>query len=303
MLSDDDLDDARRARTSTRPCSRPTPGFDFVDVKHCHGYLLHELLGAVDRPGRVRRVVRAPHRVPPPRRRRASAARVPGPRDRRAPVGLRLRALRSRRRRRRRAGRPTRPRVARYAFGGDASGIGDRPHRGAPLPRPVPRARHRARVHHRRQPVLQPARPAAGVLPAVRRLHPARGPARRRGADDRGDRRAGARASRRRRRRLGLLVPPAVAAPRRAARRAHGRRGVGGHRPRHAQLPAPAGRRARGPAARRPSLLCRTFSDCTTAPRNGLVSGCYPLDDFYKDLPERIELAAIKKATRKRTRR
>ena len=29
--------------------------------------------------------------------------------------------------------------------------------------------------------------------------------------------------------------------------------------------------------------VCRTFSDCTTAPRNGLPSGCYPLDDFYKD--------------------
>jgi hypothetical protein len=28
--------------------------------------------------------------------------------------------------------------------------------------------------------------------------------------------------------------------------------------------------------------LCRTFGDCTTAPRNGLVSGCYPLDPFYK---------------------
>jgi 2,4-dienoyl-CoA reductase-like NADH-dependent reductase (Old Yellow Enzyme family) len=51
------------------------------------------------------------------------------------------------------------------------------------------------------------------------------------------------------------------------------------------------------------SRLCRTFSDCTTAPRNGLVSGCYPLDDFYKARPERIELAAVKKATRKRTRR
>src|SRR5439155_258357 len=33
-------------------------------------------------------------------------------------------------------------------------------------------------------------------------------------------------------------------------------------------------------------LLCRTFSDCTTAPRNGLVSGCYPLDPFYKSHPE-----------------
>ncbi|HOW19031.1 MAG TPA: NADH:flavin oxidoreductase, partial [Phycisphaerae bacterium] len=28
--------------------------------------------------------------------------------------------------------------------------------------------------------------------------------------------------------------------------------------------------------------LCRTFSDCTTGPRYGLVSGCYPLDEQYK---------------------
>jgi 2,4-dienoyl-CoA reductase-like NADH-dependent reductase (Old Yellow Enzyme family) len=40
--------------------------------------------------------------------------------------------------------------------------------------------------------------------------------------------------------------------------------------------------------------LCRTFSDCTTAPRNGLVSGCYPLDPFYKARPEFKALAAIK---------
>jgi 2,4-dienoyl-CoA reductase-like NADH-dependent reductase (Old Yellow Enzyme family) len=42
--------------------------------------------------------------------------------------------------------------------------------------------------------------------------------------------------------------------------------------------------------------ICRTFSDCTTAPRNGLVSGCYPLDPFYKDLPEAEQLAQIKRA-------
>jgi NADPH2 dehydrogenase len=29
--------------------------------------------------------------------------------------------------------------------------------------------------------------------------------------------------------------------------------------------------------------ICRTFSDCTTAPRNGLPSGCYPLDSYYKE--------------------
>ncbi len=40
-------------------------------------------------------------------------------------------------------------------------------------------------------------------------------------------------------------------------------------------------------------LVCRTFSDCTSAPRNGLVSGCYPLDVFYKQRPEREMLQKI----------
>jgi 2,4-dienoyl-CoA reductase-like NADH-dependent reductase (Old Yellow Enzyme family) len=40
--------------------------------------------------------------------------------------------------------------------------------------------------------------------------------------------------------------------------------------------------------------ICRTFSDCTTAPRNGLISGCYPLDPYYKSLPEREQLVEIK---------
>jgi 2,4-dienoyl-CoA reductase-like NADH-dependent reductase (Old Yellow Enzyme family) len=42
-------------------------------------------------------------------------------------------------------------------------------------------------------------------------------------------------------------------------------------------------------------LLCRTFSDCTTAPRNGMVSGCYPLDAFYKERPERESLERLKR--------
>jgi len=42
-------------------------------------------------------------------------------------------------------------------------------------------------------------------------------------------------------------------------------------------------------------LICRTFSDCTTAPRNGMVSGCYPLDKFYKDTEQYERLMTLKK--------
>ncbi len=42
--------------------------------------------------------------------------------------------------------------------------------------------------------------------------------------------------------------------------------------------------------------ICRTFSDCTTAPRKGMVSGCYPLDEFYKRRPEKEKLDRIKRA-------
>ena len=43
-------------------------------------------------------------------------------------------------------------------------------------------------------------------------------------------------------------------------------------------------------------FICRTFSDCTTAPRNGLISGCYPLDKFYTSRPEAQQLKEIKKS-------
>jgi 2,4-dienoyl-CoA reductase-like NADH-dependent reductase (Old Yellow Enzyme family) len=42
-------------------------------------------------------------------------------------------------------------------------------------------------------------------------------------------------------------------------------------------------------------FLCRTFSDCTTGPRNGLVSGCFPLDPFYKNHPDGERLRQCKK--------
>ncbi len=43
-------------------------------------------------------------------------------------------------------------------------------------------------------------------------------------------------------------------------------------------------------------LVCRTFSDCTTAPRNGMISGCYPLDAYYKQLPEGEAVRQLKRA-------
>ena len=42
-------------------------------------------------------------------------------------------------------------------------------------------------------------------------------------------------------------------------------------------------------------FVCRTFSDCTTAPRNGLPSGCYPLDPFYKESDAAVRLKQLKR--------
>jgi 2,4-dienoyl-CoA reductase-like NADH-dependent reductase (Old Yellow Enzyme family) len=44
--------------------------------------------------------------------------------------------------------------------------------------------------------------------------------------------------------------------------------------------------------------ICRTFSDCTSAPRNGLVSGCFPLDPFYTQHPDAERLRRAKEALR-----
>ena len=41
--------------------------------------------------------------------------------------------------------------------------------------------------------------------------------------------------------------------------------------------------------------ICRTFSDCTTAPRHGIISGCYPLDPYYKNMELSKKVKDIKK--------
>lgn len=41
--------------------------------------------------------------------------------------------------------------------------------------------------------------------------------------------------------------------------------------------------------------ICRTFGDCTNAPRNGMISGCYPLDEYYKQKPAAMRISGLKK--------
>ena len=48
----------------------------------------------------------------------------------------------------------------------------------------------------------------------------------------------------------------------------------------------------------RRQAICRTFSDCTTGPRMGLVSGCYPLDPFYDARPEAEQIRKVRVASR-----
>jgi hypothetical protein len=43
--------------------------------------------------------------------------------------------------------------------------------------------------------------------------------------------------------------------------------------------------------------ICRTLSDCTTAPRNGLPSGCYPLDPYYRQSEEAAVLRDVKRGS------
>ena len=247
LLSDDDLD-ALVATYVDAAALAADAGFDFVDVKHCHGYLLHELLGAVDRPGAyggtfehrtafLRRVV---ERV---------RTRVPS-----LGIGVRLSAydfvpyeaaddgI----------GTPVRDArgLARYAFGADSSGIaGDLAHAhrvldlcrelgiglvcitaGSPYYNP-----------HIQRPAFFP--PSDGYTPPEDPLVGS-------GADDRGHRGVDARPPRPRGRGFGLLVSPAVVAQRRATRGAYGRGGLGRHRSRHAELPALARRRVGWSATR-----------------------------------------------------
>jgi 2,4-dienoyl-CoA reductase-like NADH-dependent reductase (Old Yellow Enzyme family) len=275
-------------------------GFDFVDVKHCHGYLLHELLSAVDRPGEFggsfegrtrffREVVAGIRRRAPGLAiaLRLSAYDVApfGPGDDR--VG-------------RPEHDPDRDGPYRYAFGGDGTGTGvdlTEAHAMLDLCRDLGvglvsvTAASPYYAPHVQRPAYFP--PSDGYLPPE---DPLVGVARMVGATAE----------------LTAAHPDlaivsggmsylqdflAHVGQRLVADGAATAIGLGRMALSYPDLPADvlAGR----PFARH--RVCRTLSDCTTAPRNGLVSGCYPLDDFYKDRPERIELARVKRSLRTTT--
>lgn len=292
-ITDDELDELT-ARFVAAAVRAADAGFDFVDVKACHGYLGHELLGAVDRPGPyggtfenrtrfLRQTIEAIGAAVPdlgvavrfsaydfvPFRAGADGIGEPEPVD--GPY--------------------------RHGFGGDASGLGiDLVEPKALLDLLAGIGVHLVcvtagspyYVPHIQRPAWFP--PSDGYQPPE---DPLVGVARMIGAA------AELAAHRRDVTVVGSGYSylqewlPQVAEAVVSAGQAHSV-GIGRMVLSYPDLPHDvlAGRRL---DRRR---LCRTFSDCTTAPRAGLVSGCYPLDEHYKAMPQRVELARVKKALR-----
>jgi len=297
VLSEDDLDVlAERFVTAARRAAEA--GFDFVDVKACHGYLGHELLGAVDRPGRyggdfagrtrfLRTIIEG------------IRAEVPS-----LGVGVRFSVFDFVPFRAGPDGvgepEPLPETPYRHAFGGAADGLG------IDLAEPIAlldllasldvrlvcvTAGSPYYVPHIQRPAWFPPsdgyQPPEDPLVGVARLIDA--------------------ATRLKQARPETIVVgsgysylqeylPHVAEAV-VARGLADSIGLGRMVLSYPDLPLAV--LAGQPLERR--RLCRTFSDCTTAPRAGLVSGCYPLDDFYKSHPQRVELAAVKKRLRTAT--
>ena len=174
-FSDDELDELVERYVDAAVLARQA-GFDFVDVKHCHGYLLHELLSARGR-GRAGTAATSTGRT---RFLRSVVAGIrsacAGSGDRRAAVDVRFRAVRGRATDGR--GVPAATTAATRTHSAvtarDSASTSTETHA---LLDVIADLGHRAGVHDGGQPVLQPAHPAARVLPAVRRLSAARGSA------------------------------------------------------------------------------------------------------------------------------
>ena len=270
-------------------------GFDFVDVKHCHGYLLHELLSGVDRPGAYGGAFEA--------RTRFLRTVVAGIRDRAPGLAIAVRLsvfdLAPFTAGPGGTGVVQEPGPYRFAFGGDGTGTGldlTEPHRfldllgelgvglisttaGSPYYNP-----------HVQRPAYFP--PSDGYRPPE---DPLVGVARQLAATAE----------------LAAAHPDVaviggaysylqdwLAHVGQAVVRTGGATAIGLGRMALSYPELPADVLAGRPLDRR--LVCRTFSDCTTAPRNGLISGCFPIDPFYKDHPQRVALTRHKQAAKSR---
>lgn len=267
-------------------------GYDFVDVKHCHGYLGHEFLSAVDRPGKYGGSLENRTRFLRTVTEGIRAA-APG-----LEIGVRLSAfdfipfqpdLENERQ-----GQPA-PYAGSYpyAFGGDGSG------EGIDLAEPLAFLDVLAELGIRLvcvtagSPYYNPHIQRPALFPPSDGYQPPEDPL------------------------VGVARQIAVTAALKAARpdmiivgsgysylqdwlpyvaqavvRNGGADFVGLGRMILSYPDLPADVLAGRPFQRK--RICRTFSDCTTAPRNGLISGCYPLDPYYKDRPEAEVLSKLK---------
>ena len=280
VLSDGDLDQLVDDFVQAAKLAQQA-GYKFVDIKHCHGYLGHELLSSFDRPGRyggsfegrthfLRQIVAGVH------------AEAPG-----LEIGVRVSIFDfvPFQRGGDETGEPATTAEYGYAFGGDGTGLDydlTEPHRfmellkelgirlvcttvGSPYYNP-----------HIQRPAAFP--PSDGYLPPE---DPLVGVARQIAAT-----------ALIKRQHPELLVVGSgysylqdwLAHVGQAVVRKGDVDSVGLGRMVLSYPELPADVLAGRPLERK--RICRTFSDCTTAPRNGLVSGCYPLDAYYKDRPE-----------------
>ena len=257
VLADAELDAlvGDYARAAARAAAA---GFDFVDVKHCHGYLLHEVLGARTRAGRYGGASLAERSALTFALLDAIAREAPALR-----IGVRLSvfdAVPHRSDPARGCGAPEPlPSGYPHGFGCDAGRPAPRrPRRADRLRALARRARRRVAQRDRGEPVLRAAPPAARALPAVGRLRTARGSALRRRPPPRRGARDEDRAPRRLRRFLGLELPPGLDPARRAGLPARGLVRRGRARPRGTLLSGSPRRRdrraARSRAARLPDL-------------------------------------------------
>jgi 2,4-dienoyl-CoA reductase-like NADH-dependent reductase (Old Yellow Enzyme family) len=292
VVSDDWLDDLIADFVKAAVMAQEI-GFDFVDLKHCHGYLGHELLSAVDRPGRyggsfenrtrfLRELVSGIRRDAPGLEmgvRLSAFDFVPfqkGPDNVGVPAAT------------------YGPGEYRYAFGGDGTGLGiDLTESVAflqlledlKIPMVCITGGSPYYVPHIQRPAYTP--PSDGYLPPE---DPLLGVARQ------------IQVTRDLKARFPNLIVvgsaytclqdwlPNVA---QAAVRQGWVDSVGLGRMVLSYPVMPTDILHGHPLQRKE--ICRTFSDCTTAPRGGLVSGCYPLDEYYKHMPEAKELARMKK--------